>query len=304
MAKAKLGLKSLRQRQADVKRADQFDIIFIFREALLTGSSNFERAFSRSKAKVIFDFDDAIWLQNVSLDNKALRRLKNPLKTDKIIGYADMVFAGNSYLANYAENFNPCVKIIPTTIDTNYHKPLAKATDKKICIGWTGTQTTLKYVEFLFPVFKGLQQKFEEQIYFKIICDHEPATEGFELKYEKWDRHTEIEQLGEIDIGVMPLVDDNWSRGKCGFKALQYMAMEIPAVVSPIGVNQQIIQYRENGLFAASPNEWYTALSELIVNKSLRLEMGKAGRQTVIDRYSVEAHKTNYLTYFNEVLSL
>jgi glycosyltransferase involved in cell wall biosynthesis len=302
LKKGLLAKNAYLRRTKDTKMAHHYDIIFIFREAYLTGSTRFEKAFAASGAKIIYDFDDAIWLPNVSKENKRLQKLKNPLKTQEIIAYADMVFAGNAYLAAYAREFCDNVKVLPTTIDTDYHKRKEKATEDRLCIGWTGTQTTLRYLEELKGVFKSLKEKYGEKVYFKVICDTPWEVEELDIKNEKWSKEREIEQLEEIAIGVMPLSDDEWSRGKCGFKGLQYMAMEIPAVLSPVGVNKEIIEDGKNGFLANDEESWFRILSLLIESHELRENLGKEGRKTIIERYSVSAWKEKYVEYFNEVL--
>lgn len=302
LKKALIAKSARNIRKQDVKRMNEFDIIFVHREALLTASTYFERKFAKSTAKVVFDFDDAIWLPNVSSGNKALQMLKNPSKTEDIINCADMVFAGNAYLAEYASSFCKNVKVIPTTIDTEYHKRKKQNTSERICIGWTGTETTRKYLEMVKPVFQKLTSKYGNKIYFKVICDQPWHAEGIELKNEMWKKQTEIEQLEEIDIGVMPLTDDQWSRGKCGFKGLQYMSMESATIMSPVGVNTDIVSHGENGFLASSEEDWYEQLSTLIENKELRLQIGKAGRKTIEEKYSVTATKDLYLKFLNELI--
>jgi len=302
LKKALIAKKAREIRNQDAKRMNKFDIIFIHREALLTASTYFEKEFAKSSAKVVFDFDDAIWLPNFSSGNKALQLLKNPSKTEAIISSADMVFAGNDYLANYASAFCENVKVIPTTIDTTHHKREKQNTSNRVCIGWTGTETTRNYLEMIKPIFQKLTSKYGDKIYFKVICDQPWSAEGIELKNEKWDKEKEIEQLEEIDIGVMPLTDDQWSRGKCGFKGLQYMAMESATIMSPVGVNKQIINHGENGYLASTDEDWFEQLSSLIENKELRLQIGKAGRDTVIKKYSVSSTKDLYLKYLNEII--
>lgn len=299
--KALIAFKSWWKRWKDAKRADDFDLIFVFREALLTGSSYFEKRFGQSKAKVIFDFDDAIWLPNVSAGNKTLQILKKPSKTESIIGFADMVFAGNPYLAKFAKHYCRNVKVIPTTIDTAYHIRKSRNPSDRICIGWTGTQTTLKYLDPLKPIFIELQKKYGRKIYFKIICDQPWSLEGIDLVNEKWNKTKEIDQLNTIDIGVMPLTEDAWSIGKCGFKGLQYMAMESAAVLSPVGVNKEIIEHEKNGFLAETSEDWLRTLSLLIENETLRNQIGTAARKTIEERYSVNAFQSAYLKYFNEL---
>lgn len=300
-----LFIKAFRRRLRDVKRASEYDIIFIYREALMIGTTYFERRFVKSGAKIIFDFDDSIWLNDVSQGNYKLKWMKRPAKTSDIIRLSDMVFAGNTYLADYAQQYNKNVKIVPTTINTNYHtlrKP--KFNHSAICIGWTGTSTTLKHFEVAIPVLRKLKQKYEGRIYFKVIVNFPYEVKELDLLATEWRKETEIEDLSEFDIGIMPLPDDNWSKGKCGFKGLQYMAMEISTVMSPVGINSEIINDGENGFLANSDEEWAVKLSKLIESPELRERLGKAGRQTVIERYSVESQKNDYLKYFNELLGI
>jgi glycosyltransferase involved in cell wall biosynthesis len=288
-------------RYKNAKVANDFSIILIYREALLTRSTYFERQFSKSSAKVIFDYDDAIWLPNVSAGNQKLQVLKSPDKIKDILPLVDVVFAGNKYLADFGKRFNDNVFVIPTTIDTNYHIPCPNNNKESICIGWTGTQTTLKYLISLEDVLVKLKNKYKEQISFKVICDTPWETENLDIKFEKWSREKEIEQLTEINIGIMPLFDDEWSEGKCGFKGLQYMALECASILSPVGVNTDIIEHGVDGFLASSAEEWFELLSKLIENKELRDRLGKNARKTIEKRFSVNAHKESYLKIFNEL---
>lgn len=302
LGKLNLQIKAWKTRLKDSKRVDDFDIVFIYREALLTGSTYFEKKFAESTAKVVVDYDDAIWLPNVSAGNRALQMLKNPSKSDTIFSYADMLFAGNDFLANYGKKFCPNVKVIPTTIDTNYHLRKTRTDGEKVCIGWTGTQTTLRYLDTLKPVFRKLSEKYGEKIYLKVICDVPWESEEIEVLNEKWSKEDEIQQLEEIDIGIMPLTVDQWSKGKCGFKGLQYMAMESAAILSPVGVNKDIIEHNKNGFLAETERDWFDYISLLIDDKEMRMKLGKEGRKTIEEKFSVNAHKERYLYYLKELL--
>lgn len=300
--KAFIYLKTLRIRTKDWFRMNRYDIIFIFRDALMTGSTFFEKRFARSKAKIIYDFDDAIWLQNVSAANKKLAFLKNASKTGTIIGLADLVFAGNQYLADYAAQFNKNIAIIPTTIDTDIYLPhQIKKENLVVCIGWSGSFSTIQHFATAIPALKRIKEKFGSAVSFKIIGDKNYYCAELDTKGDPWVAATEIEDLSKIDIGIMPLPDDEWSKGKCGLKGLQYMALEIPTLMSPVGVNSEIIRHGVNGYLPASEDEWVALLSELIADKGLREKIGKAGRQTVIERYSVHAWKQKYLDNFNRL---
>lgn len=297
-------LKSALKRWADARRAKQFDIIFIQREAFMTGQVFFEKMLKRSGRKVIFDFDDAIWLLDTSEANKRFEWLKDPGKTARIISLSDMVIAGNAYLADYARKFNSNVRIIPTTIDTDYHKRngYEKKSDK-ICIGWTGSLTTIKHFEYAVPVLRRIMQRFGDKIAVKVIGDPSYRNEELGIQGVAWNPDTEIADLLEMDIGIMPLPDDEWAKGKCGLKGLQYMALEMPTIMSPVGVNSEIITDGVNGFLASTEDEWVEKLSALIGSAELRNRIGKAARQTVVEKYSVISQRDRYIECFNELLN-
>lgn len=303
LAKVNVFVESWKRRQHDVMVASQFDIIFIQREAFMTPSIRFERIFAKSGAKVVYDFDDAIWKLDISDGNRMFKWLKDPKKTPKLIALAHQIIAGNQYLADYASQFNQQLTVIPTTIDTNYHIRKSPYRDKdKICIGWTGSLTTIKHFRLAENVLLRLKEKYGDKIYFKVIGEKNYKNEKLSLTGTAWSMKNEISELEEIDIGIMPLVDDEWSKGKCGFKGLQYMAMEIPAVLANVGVNGTIIQHGENGFIAHNDEEWFDLLSQLIDSFDLRQRLGKAGRKTVEEKYSVESQKGKYLEVLNGLL--
>lgn len=301
----KLGFlrRSCRIRSLDLKNLYKYDCIFVQREALMFRSIRFENAFSQ-RSKLLFDFDDAIWLMDVSEGNESWKWLKNPSKTEQIIKLSHMVFAGNRYLYEYALQFNNNVKIVPTTIDTEYHKKQIPAIRKeRICIGWTGSITTIKHFRMAETFLKKVKEKFGNKIYFKVIGSETYENKELSIQGTKWKRETEIEDLSEIDIGLMPLPDDEWAKGKCGFKGLQYMAMEIPTVMSSVGVNTEIINDGENGFLALRDDEWVEKISRLVESEELREKFGTKGRKTVIEKYSVESQKKYYLAYINELIN-
>lgn len=298
-------LKSIYIRCQNLRKAKQYDLIFIYREALMIGSSWFERQFRKKGVKIIVDYDDAIWLPDVSSGNTNLSWLKNPSKIVTIIKNSDMVFAGNTYLANFAKNYSDRVRIVPTTIDTQpYRKHIGVTDDKNtVCIGWTGSQTTLKHFEKAIPFLEKIYQKFGPKVSFKLIADVPFETDKILIEFCKWSRDKEVDDLSGIDIGIMPLPDDDWTKGKCGFKGLQYMAIGIPTIMSPVGVNTEIIQDGVNGFLADSEDEWVERLSLLIESPELRKKIGENGRNTVVDKYSFDAWKDQYIKLFNELLT-
>jgi glycosyltransferase involved in cell wall biosynthesis len=213
-----------------------------------------------------------------------------------------MVFAGNQYLADYAAQFNKNIVIVPTTIDTEIYVPKKKGTSPQtICIGWSGSFSTIQHFAIAIPALKRIKEKFGSKVVFRIIGDANYYCKELETQGMAWIAETELEDLSEIDIGIMPLPDDQWSKGKCGLKGLQYMALGIPTLMSPVGVNTEIIQHGVNGYLPGSEDEWVDILSKLTENEDCRSRIGDAGRQTVIEKYSVEAWKEKYLEYFNRL---
>lgn len=295
-------LKGVFKRYGDIRRAKNFDIIFIFREAFFTGSYYFENKISKKGKKVIFDFDDAIWIDNVSNSNKSFAFLKDASKTSNIINLSNLVFAGNEYLKNYASQYNANIVVIPTTIDTIEYSPVKVIPKNKVVIGWSGSITTIQHFEYAVAVLKKIKNKYSDKIQIKVIGDANYVNTELEIKGLGWNKVTEISDLCSFDIGIMPLPNDEWAQGKCGLKGLQYMALEIPTIMSPVGVNIEIIENGINGFLASTQDEWLEKLSELIESKELREKIGKAGRRTVIEKYSVEINKQKYLDAFNGLL--
>ena len=274
-----------------------YDFILIHREASPIGPPIFEWLLAKIfQKKIIFDFDDAIWFENTSQSNKLATLIKFPQKVRMICSWSYKVSAGNTYLGQFASQYCNQVVVNPTTIDTEQlHKPQPYKNDK-VVVGWTGTHSTLKYLNEIANVLNSLLAELDFEIL--IIADKKPEDLGFEHKFLPWNKLTEIEDLNQIDIGIMPLSNDKWSKGKCGFKALQYMALEKPVVASPVGVNTEIIENEITGFLCTNRNEWISALKALIANEALRKEIGKKGRKTVIERYSVLSNRQNFLSLF------
>lgn len=293
-------LKSISKRFGDLFQARNYDFIFIQREAFMLGTVFFERLLSKSGAKLIVDFDDAIWLHQVSSSspNQNLNFLKRPSKTSEIIKLADTVVAGNSYLAKYALQFNTKVEVIPTTIDTDLYTPQKKFPKSKINIGWSGSKTTVDHFKEAIPALEKVKQKYGDKIEFTVIGDGSYRYENLGIIGKSWSLDKEVSDLQEFDIGIMPLPNDEWSKGKCGLKGLQYMALEIPTIMSPVGVNTEIIDHKINGFLASTSDEWVDYLGMLIENPELRHQIGILGRQKVVEHYSVVANSERFLSLF------
>jgi glycosyltransferase involved in cell wall biosynthesis len=296
LAKAFIVVKSFFKRLKELYLVRKYQVVFVQRECFMLGISFFERQFAKSGARLIFDFDDSIWLQNVSDANKTFVWLKNPQKTAKIIASSSLVIAGNPYLKKYASRYNTNVVIVPTTIDTDEYRKIEIDKGKKIIIGWSGSITTIKHFEYAIPFLKEIKNKFHDLVEFRVIGDVNYVNEELEIKGLAWNKKREIEDLSSFDIGIMPLPDDEWAKGKCGLKGLQYMALEIPTIMSPVGVNTDIIEDGVNGFLAAEINEWVNKLTLLIESEQLRRDIGFNARKTVVKKYSVQSNKELFLS--------
>ena len=276
----------------------KYDYIFIHREVAPVGPPVFEFLIAKVlRRKYIYDFDDAIWLANYSDANSNFQWLKAYWKVNYAMKWAYKITAGNEYLANYAKKFNSNVQVIPTTIDTeNHHVLQTNHEEEKTVIGWTGSHSTMRYLDFIFPILEELEKT--EIFTFRVISDKAPSYPLQSLEYIRWNKESEIEDLSKIHIGVMPLIEDQWSQGKCGFKALQYMSLGIVSVISPVGVNTTIVQHGVNGYLANSEEAWKEILLELLKNQKKRKEIGENGRQRVVEAYSVLSQKEKYLALF------
>lgn len=276
----------------------RYDLVFIHREASPIGPPVFEWFIAKVLCKkIIFDFDDAIWLPNTSSHNRIAAHLKWHSKTASICNWAYKVSCGNEFLCQYAARFNNRVILNPTTIDTEkLHCRIKDQHTGKVAIGWTGTHSTLPYLYPLLPVLTALEKEYDFD--FIVISNRQPDFHLQSLLFIPWRKETEIDDLLRLHIGVMPLPDDEWAKGKCGFKALQYMALGIPAVVSPVGVNRKIVDPGVNGFFADDPQEWRNALLALLTDADRRAAMGKQARKKIEQCFSVQSNKTNFLSLF------
>jgi glycosyltransferase involved in cell wall biosynthesis len=277
----------------------QYDYIFIHREAEPFGLPIIEWLLAKVlRKRIIYDFDDAIWLKNTSESNKLFSFFKLHNNTSKVCKWAYKVSCGNAYLEDYARQFNRNIVINPTTIDTeNYHNREKLSINEKTVIGWTGSHSTVSYLTDLLPVFKQLEQKYEFEL--NVISDIPPPFELKSLKFTKWNKKSEIDDLLHFDVGIMPLKDDQWSNGKCGFKALQYMALGIPALVSPVGVNIEIVDDGLNGFICSNQQEWIDKLGLLLADQNRLAQLSKTARQKIIDNYSVKSNTENFIKLFS-----
>lgn len=273
----------------------KYDYIFIHRELFPVGPNFLIHWFT--KYKVIYDFDDAIWLPNFAANNKRFAFLKNYKQVELLCAKAYKLSVGNLYLQEFAQQFNKNTHIIPTTIDLQkLHTGSIDYNFSTLHIGWTGTHSTMKYLPNILPVLDELKQQYNFKLI--VISDKHPDFNREYLEFIPWRKETEIEDLKKIHIGLMPLQNDEWSRGKCGFKALQYMSIGMPAIVSPVGVNLQIVDHGINGFLCDSLEDWKKALLYCIQNPQSIKALGKNAQEKIEKFYSVQAITPKFIDLF------
>lgn len=257
-----------------------FDLVVI-QKILFSGIDLF--LLRRFCKKLAFDFDDAIYYrQDRHTENTTRYR-----KFIKVISAVDLVIAGNRVLANQACRFNSNVSILPSAVETrnipskDYE---AKQGDKTI-LGWVGTEMTLPYLALLAPALQALARHYPIEL--RVICSKPLEMEGVPVSFIPWRLDTQEQEIAQFDIGLMPLPDTGHAQGKCGYKALQYMAAGVPPVVSDVGINHEIVTHGETGLVCDKIDDFYSALQTLIENPQLRHSMGDKARQQVENEYSI-----------------
>lgn len=293
-------LKGIIKRFFTLFTLGKYDYIYIHREAALLGPPVFEWIIAKVfDKKIIYDFDDAIWIPLSSDANPIAAKVKCPWKVAKICKWSYIVTAGNQFLADYAMRYCRDTRIIPTVVDTEQvHNGNKNQDDNPLTIGWTGTFTNFIHLPLATNAIKGLQNKYSFE--FLLIADKDPELKEVNYNFIKWDKKTEIRDLLKMHIGIMPLIHTDVQLGKCAFKAIQYMSLGIPAVVTPLGANCEVVDDGINGYWADNDTEWYDKLEKLILDKTLRIEMGKHARQKIEDRYSVNATRNLFLNLFKQ----
>ena len=260
-----------------------YDVVFIQKNLLPNCVQDSIKLLNKN---IVYDFDDAIYVSSrveSSTDNYIHKRKR----LEHIIRISKYIVLENSYTKEFASRFNKNILMITGPIDCKRYFPIRKQENKNIVIGWIGSSPTTIYLESLINVFKKISGKYPEVI-FELIGVPNLTVKGVNVKIKKWSLDTEVKDLQNFDIGIMPLPDDEWTRGKGGYKLLQYMAVGIPCVASPVGINREIICDGINGFLADSESEWEQKLSVLIENRQLRLSMGCEGRNTVVNKYSFD----------------
>jgi len=279
-------------------KISKFDYVFIHREAAPLGPPIIEFFIAKLlNKKIIYDFDDAIWLPNFSESNRFFSFIKWYSNSKVLCKWAYKVSCGNDYLCNFARQYNANVVYNPTTIDTvHYHNQISNQQKATFVIGWTGSHSTTRYLNDIVGVLKKLENEHRFELH--VIADIPPDLDLKSFKFIKWQKENEINDLLAFSIGIMPLKDDPWAAGKCGFKALQYMALGIPALVSPVGVNTRIVDDGINGFICKTEQDWELAIKKLMEDHELLIQMAQNTRKKIEEHYSVKSNTNNFFFFF------
>jgi glycosyltransferase involved in cell wall biosynthesis len=285
-------------------KARQYDLLFIEKELIPYFPSVIETILKWQGVKFILDYDDAVF-HNYDQNSNPLIRFILKNKIPVIIKKADYVVAGSAYLREFALKFNKNVIKIPTVIDIEVYSS-SKNTDRKkeFIIGWIGSFYTSRYVNQIMDVLKDFAGKHDCKInligYNKKLLPED--MEDF-VRVIEWDAETEVEEIRKFSVGISPTEDSYFSRGKCAFKSVQYMACGIPVIATPVGANGEIVRHNENGFHASTPSEWYQYLEFFYLNRDKIKEFGEKNRRIVENEYCVQSRLEEYIEVFDTVLN-
>ena len=288
------------QRIKEVFLLNQYDVIYIFMYVTPLGSTFFERLFRMFGKKIIYDFDDSIHLKenykyHTSL-NPFVGFFKRPNKSKYLIKYSNHVIISSPFHYEYCYKFNKykSCTYIPCSLNTNYFFPLKKniSFQKTINIGWTGTFSSRQYLDSIRNALIRLNKITKFNLI--IIGNFEYSIPGINVQLIEWNKEYEIQDLQKIDIGIYPLIKNNWTLGKGGLKAIQFMALEIPTVATDFGNTSNVIKNNVSGILVNNEDEWISSLTYLINNPKERLRLGQNARKEIIKNFSLEALKSKY----------
>lgn len=289
------------RRFATLIKANKYDLIWIEKELFPFMPAVAERLLNKLGVPYVVDYDDALFHRydehRRSLVRKVLGR-----KIDTVMNQASQVVAGNQYLADRAQLAGAGrIAIIPTVIDLKRYPLIEKTITTELVIGWIGSPSTTHYLLMLAPVFASLRKKFNVKNV--AVGADQNVLEGLGIEVMPWSEQSEVSLIQQFDIGIMPLDDSPWERGKCGYKLIQYMACSVPVVASPVGVNKDIVEHGVNGFLAQDLSEWEVYLTVLLESINLRKQLGLEGRKRVENYYSLQAQAPRLEQVLRDVVS-
>jgi glycosyltransferase involved in cell wall biosynthesis len=265
----------------------EYDLVYVLKGAYIYGPPLIERRIREAGVPMVFDFDDAIHIHKKSTNSGIVDYLKSTNRVSETIKMVDQVIVPNDYLASYSRQFNPHVTVVAEAEDTDKFIPRSehKNDSSKIIVGWVGSPSTVKYLNLVEPAMRQLCERFPYLV-FRVIGG-QFAAEGVRVDNVAWSLDKEVELFHGLDIGIMPLPLEEWSKGKSGCKLRQYMASGVPGVATRIGYNCELVEDGVTGFLVESQQEWIDALAKLIEQPELRNEIAARAREDVVRRFSI-----------------
>jgi len=294
-------LKYFMRRILQLRAATKADVIWLEKEALPWVPWRIEKWLLPKNVPVVSDYDDALFHRYDTHRNAVVRKVLGR-KIDGVMAGSTIVFAGNDYLARRAHEAGAQhIELVPTVVDMQaYHQSPVDKLDKRVRVGWIGTPKT--WAEHCIPMLNMLRETMlHHDAVFRAIGSGTPKQQIPGFEFPDWSEDEEVGLIQGMDIGIMPLTDSPMSRGKCGYKLIQYMACGLPVIASPIGVNSTIVEHGVNGYLASNEAEWKSALSDLLSNPALRRSMGEAGRKKAVAEYSIQAYGPKVANLFSTI---
>jgi hypothetical protein len=259
----------------------KFDLLWVHCETFPMLPAFFEKLPSLVGRPIVYDLDDAIF--NVYDTFKHRWFFRDKLRP--LVNSSSLVICGNQYIQRWAQNFGAKTAVVPTVVDTNVYTSKIKKDCQKLIVGWIGSPTTSCYLDV---IWESLLKCVSGNLAEILIIGSGKLEQLDSFVFKKWIESEEVADIQSMDVGIMPLTDTPWSRGKCGYKLIQYMGCGVPVIASPVGVNSTIVNHGVNGFLAETANDWDQYLHMLLTDKGLRDKMGRAGRRTVEDWYSLD----------------
>jgi glycosyltransferase involved in cell wall biosynthesis len=289
---------SIRERMHLVRQARRHDLVVLFKT---TGFSTLQlHLLRRANPRIIFDYDDAVMFRN----QKYGRKIRTPdfEKFRRTVEHCAAVVAGNDYLARLAEACGPPTVVLPTAVDVSKYPVQPAAAPNGLTAGWLGLSDGFIYLRHIQPALQQLAARYPN-FTLRVISDKPLELDRVPVHNEQWQLEREHRNLSSFTVGIMPLTDTLWTRGKCGYKILQYMAASIPIVASAVGANNDIVSHGENGLLAKTTGDWVECITTLAENLELRQTFGRRGRELVQEKYSLDQFASGYIKLMHEVAS-
>lgn len=272
-----------------IRNGDPFDMVVLEKELFPYFPYGLEKCLKKNRRKLVTFFDDAVHSYYANHPNRMVRLLSNR-KIESIIRLSDHVIVWNAYLGEYALKHNRNVTVVNTGVDLRRYRIKdynSHQVSGRVVIGWIGTPNSYPYLRDLEEVFARIAERYPVEL--RIVSSEDYSSKSIKVDNRRWSLETEVDDLCSFDIGIMPLPSDEWTQGKSGCKAVQYLAVGVPAVCSPVGITGEIVRDGVNGFLANTPGEWLTSLSKLVESPALRRQLGLAGQKLVENTYSIQA---------------